>query len=186
MELPEGTAVLSESDMRMRLTNAERVIQYATDVGDHNMKWKDLLAALWYQKGTPVNLTIMDELEQLDWKKIRDAKIEKRFQFQLTYHGRKKLLDDPQPEALLLRHVKFIMDNYEGMDSVTTWTELRYFDSHSRIHRVNSRKTTPDDGVPMSNIVMKPSRRSGGSQSTVIYNNYSQGSTLSADQRTES
>jgi hypothetical protein len=27
----------------------------------------------------PINLTIMDELEQLDWKKVRDANLGKRF-----------------------------------------------------------------------------------------------------------
>jgi hypothetical protein len=76
----------------------------------------------------PINLTIMHELEQLDCKKVRDANLGKRFQFQLTHHGRMKLLDNPQPEALLLRHMRFIMENFEGIDSVRTWAELKYFE----------------------------------------------------------
>jgi hypothetical protein len=57
----------------------ESVIQYATDVGNHNMKWKESLASMWSKRVMPINLTVMDELEQLDWKKIRDAKMVKRF-----------------------------------------------------------------------------------------------------------
>jgi hypothetical protein len=77
------------------------------------------------------------------------------------------------------------MDNFEGMDSVTTWAELRYFDTHSRIHRVNSRRTTPDDGIPMSNIVINTNRRIGGSQSTINHTLHSQNSTVSIDQPNE-
>jgi hypothetical protein len=41
------------------------------------------------------------------------------------------LLDDFQTEALLLRHLKFFMENFEGLESVTTWSELKSFDTHT-------------------------------------------------------
>jgi hypothetical protein len=57
------------------------------------------------------------------------------------------------------------MANYEGLDSVTTWKEIRFFDAESVIHRIKSRRAT-EDNTELSNIVVnqKSRRRYAGSQ----------------------
>ena len=56
------------------------------------------------------------------------------------------------------------MANYEGLDSVTTWQEIRYFDAKSVIHKIKSRRAT-EDNTELSNIVVnqKSRRRYAGS-----------------------
>jgi hypothetical protein len=63
---------LNEFEIKTKLNNAEQVIHYATDVGDKNTKWKESLAAAWAQSGKPIKVSVLTELEALDWKRIRD------------------------------------------------------------------------------------------------------------------
>ena len=57
------------------------------------------------------------------------------------------------------------MANYEGLDSVTTWKEIRFFDAESVIHRIKSRRAT-EDNTELSNMIVnqKSRKRYAGSQ----------------------
>ena len=61
LEIAEGSPVLSESNLKLRLTNMVSVIQYETDVDNHNMKLKESLASMYSKRVMPINLTVMDE-----------------------------------------------------------------------------------------------------------------------------
>ena len=64
------------------------------------------------------------------------------------------------------------MANYEGLDSVTTWKEIRYFDAKSVIHKIKSRRVT-EDNTELSNIIVnqKSRRRYAGSQPHIMSQN---------------
>ena len=59
----------------------------------------------------------MDAIEKLDWRGVRDLNLpeNRRFQFQLNYHGIGLLQDKDDPEDLLLRHLDFIVRNAEEL-----------------------------------------------------------------------
>jgi hypothetical protein len=52
---------LSESNLKQRLTYMVSVIQYETDVDNHNMKLKESLASMYSKRVMPINLAVMDE-----------------------------------------------------------------------------------------------------------------------------
>jgi hypothetical protein len=103
----------------------------------------------------------MVAMEKLEWTTVRDQamKANRRFQFQLTHHGRSVMLAKSDPEGLLLRHVTFIMDNFEDMDDETVWRDCRLFDENSVIHVVIPKVAVKEDGTSVSNIV-SPTRKS--------------------------
>ena len=113
--VPHGFCKLTETRLRDKLIAAENIIKAATDITPHDIKWKDKLAKEWAAGSQLFKADIMEAMEKLNWQWVRDRNLpsDRRFQFQLNYHGRGVLLKKDIPEDLLLAHLEFIVDNIE-------------------------------------------------------------------------
>ena len=110
-----GFYKLTETRLRDKLITAENIVKSATDITPHDVKWKDKLAKEWTSCCKFFKADTMDAMEKLDWQWVRDRNLpsDRRFQFQLNYHGRGVLLKKDVPEDLLLAHLEFIVNNIE-------------------------------------------------------------------------
>ena len=104
---PHGFCKLTETRLRDKLIAAENIIKAATDITPHDIKWKDKLAKEWAAGSQLFKTDTMDAMEKLNWQWVRDRNLpsDRRFQFQLNYHGRGVLLKKDVPEDLLLAHL---------------------------------------------------------------------------------
>ena len=112
---PHGFCKLTETRLRDKLIAAENIIKFATDITPHDVRWKDKLTKEWIETSQFFKADTMNALEKLNWQWVRDRDLpsDRRFQFQLNYHGRGVLLKKDVPEDLLLAHLEFIVDNIE-------------------------------------------------------------------------
>jgi hypothetical protein len=105
--VPHGFCKLTETRLRDKLIAAESIIKSATDITPHDVRWKDKLTKEWIETSQFFKADTMNALEKLDWQWVRDRNLpsDRRFQFQLNYHGRGVLLKKDVPEDLLLAHL---------------------------------------------------------------------------------
>ena len=70
---------MSEAQLKSELSEVEMLLTAATDIDYQNGKWREKLAIAWHLTGKPVKVGVMKELRQIEWKKVRDHQLHKRF-----------------------------------------------------------------------------------------------------------